>query len=90
MLLVEPGEPIDRRHLSERLRGATAPAGDRPLSLDDAVARAERQAFEIALAVAAGNHSRAMELLGVPRTTYYRKLKELDAAPAVSRPSWSQ
>ncbi len=47
-------------------------------TLDDTVRRAERQAFAVALAATGGDAAQAMELLGVSRTTYYRKLKELD------------
>ncbi|HSG38825.1 MAG TPA: sigma-54 dependent transcriptional regulator, partial [Thermoanaerobaculia bacterium] len=73
-LLLEPGEPLDLRHLSRRLRGERTAA---PLTLEEATRRAEREAFGIALAAAEGDAARAMELLGVSRTTYYRKLKEL-------------
>jgi len=81
VLLLEPGEALDLHHLSERLRGRE---GDAPaieaLTLDEAVRRAEREAFTLALAAAEGDAGRAMELLGVSRTTWYRKLKELGMA----------
>jgi transcriptional regulator of acetoin/glycerol metabolism len=41
------------------------------------VGRAEREAFAVALAATQGDAARAMEILGISRTTYYRKLKEL-------------
>ncbi len=75
-LLLEHGEPLDLQHLSPRLRlEAGAPP---PLTLDETVRRAEREAFAVALAAAQGDAARAMELLGVSRTTYYRKIKELE------------
>jgi DNA-binding NtrC family response regulator len=74
-LLLEPGEPLDLHHLSPRLRPQPAASGC--LTLDETVRRAEREAFNVALAAAEGDAARAMELLGVSRTTYYRKLKEL-------------
>ncbi|HEV2844356.1 MAG TPA: sigma 54-interacting transcriptional regulator [Thermoanaerobaculia bacterium] len=74
-LLLEPGEPLDLRHLSHRVRGERKTAA--PLTLEETTRRAEREAFAIALAAAEGDAARAMELLGVSRTTYYRKLKEL-------------
>ena len=75
-LLLESGEPLDLHHLSPRLRLETgAPP---PLTLDETVRRAEREAFAVALAAAQGDAARAMELLGVSRTTYYRKIKELE------------
>jgi DNA-binding NtrC family response regulator len=76
-LLLERGEPLDLQHLSERLRRPLeSPA--KALSLDETVRRAERQAFAVALAAAGGDAAQAMELLGVSRTTYYRKVKELE------------
>ena len=83
VLLLEPGEPLDVRHLSERVRAlARAEQGARPplLALDEAVRRAEREAFSVALASSGGEAACAMEILGVSRTTWYRKLKELGLA----------
>ncbi len=75
-LLLEPGEPLDLQHLSPRLRlESGAPP---PLTLEETVRRAEREAFAVALAAAQGDAAQAMELLGVSRTTYYRKVKELE------------
>jgi DNA-binding NtrC family response regulator len=78
-LLLERSEPLDLPHLSERVR---RPPGESPqpanLTLEETVRRAERQAFAVALAAAGGDAAQAMELLGVSRTTYYRKVKELE------------
>jgi DNA-binding NtrC family response regulator len=74
-LLLEPGEPLDLPHLSPRVRGSEAQTAS--LTLDETVRRAEREAFAVALAATEGDAARAMEILGVSRTTYYRKLKEL-------------
>ena len=85
-LLLEPGEPLDLQHLSERVRrppGETGPPAV-SLTLDEVVQRAEREAFAVALAAAGGDAARAMALLGVSRTTYYRKLKELGLLPEPS------
>ena len=80
-LLLEPGEPLDLPHLSERIRrspdGIPTPA---PLTLEETVVRAEREAFAVALAATSGDAAQAMDLLGVSKTTYYRKLKELGLA----------
>jgi len=77
VLLIEESEPLDVCHLSERVRGIAVASPDDPLTLDAAVLRAERDAFAVAQAAAGDDPNRAMELLGVSRTTYYRKLKEL-------------
>jgi DNA-binding NtrC family response regulator len=74
-LLLDPGEPLDLHHLSSRTRGRRAEAAT--LTLEETVRRAEREAFAVALAAAEGDAARAMEILGIARTTYYRKLKEL-------------
>jgi DNA-binding NtrC family response regulator/pSer/pThr/pTyr-binding forkhead associated (FHA) protein len=83
-LLLEAGEPLDLEHLAERIRripgDGTSP--ESCLTLEETVLRAERGAFAVALAAAEGDASRAMELLGVSRTTYYRKLKELGLGEA--------
>ncbi|MEA2604055.1 MAG: two-component system, NtrC family, response regulator HydG [Acidobacteriota bacterium] len=78
-LLLEHGEPLDLSHLSERVRrppGESSQPAD--LTLEETVRRAERQAFNVALAAAGGDAAQAMELLGVSKTTYYRKVKELE------------
>jgi DNA-binding NtrC family response regulator len=76
-LLLDPGEPLAIHHLSPRLRVSGESAAPPPLTLEETVLRAEREAFTVALAAAEGDATRAMELLGVSRTTYYRKVKEL-------------
>jgi DNA-binding NtrC family response regulator len=79
-LLLEPGEALDLQHLSERVRRPSGREGGEPaafLTLEETVLRAERDAFAVALAAAEGDAARAMELLGISRTTWYRKLKEL-------------
>jgi DNA-binding NtrC family response regulator len=75
-LLLESREPLDLQHLSPRIRAAESGAPT-PLTLEESVRRAEREAFAVAQAAAEGDAGRAMELLGVSRTTYYRKVKEL-------------
>ncbi len=85
-LLLEPGEPLDLRHLSPRIRAAAA-APAAPLTLDETVRRAEREAFAVALAAAEGDAAQAMQLLGVSRTTFYRKVKELGLGEFPPAPS---
>jgi DNA-binding NtrC family response regulator len=77
-LLLESAEPLDLHHLSPRIRASGGgPAAPPSLTLDEAVRRAEREAFAVALAATGGDAARTMEILGVSRTTYYRKVKEL-------------
>jgi DNA-binding NtrC family response regulator len=83
VLLLETGEALDLQHLSPRLAPPPAAGGASPaaaFALAAAVERAEREAFTVALAAAEGDPARAMELLGVSRTTWYRKLRELGLA----------
>jgi DNA-binding NtrC family response regulator len=77
VLLLADGEPLDLHHLSASVAGDDLTRQDLPLALGEAVTRAERQAFQTALALSEGDPGRAQEILGVSRTTYYRKLKEL-------------
>lgn len=71
-----PGAVIQRRHLPQHLQ-QTPPR--RPLSM---IESAEREAIIKALDAAGGNKSEAAELLGMGRTTLYRRLKHfrLDAS----------
>jgi len=75
-LLLDPGEPLDIIHLSERLNNEEA--ADKGLfTLEEALHKAEREAFRVALATAGDDSQHAMELLGLSRASYYRKLKQL-------------
>ena len=85
--LVEPGHLSDSLHAPPppvSLQGADttpqawqpqaptgAAAGGMPKTLEDA----ERQTIENALASAGGNKARAAEILGIPRTSLYHKLR---------------
>ncbi|MCD5341035.1 hypothetical protein LR392_02180 [Arthrobacter sp. AK04] len=62
---------IERRHLPKHLQQAPP---RRPLSL---IKSAEREAIIRALDAAGGNKSEAAELLGMGRTTLYRRLRQL-------------
>jgi len=77
VLLLEPGEPLEVEHLSERLRRDVGELGDAPLSLEAQLQRAERAAYVAALAASGDDPLVAMEQLGVSRATFYRKIKEL-------------
>lgn len=66
-----PGSVIERRHLPPHLQRAS---GRRHLTLME---EAERTAILKALAAAEGNKSEAAALLGIGRTTLYRRLRQL-------------
>ncbi|SFD64481.1 GAF domain-containing protein [Klenkia taihuensis] len=66
-----PGRPISQADLPPRLQQAT-PA--RSVSLMES---AERQAIVSALQSCGGNRSRAADLLGIGRTTLYRKMQQM-------------
>lgn len=76
VLLLESGEPLAREHLSAKVSGNVEGEVD-PLSLTAAVRRAEKQAIQVALAAVDGHAGRARELLGIGKTAYYAKLKQL-------------
>ncbi|MBP9155641.1 MAG: sigma 54-interacting transcriptional regulator [Xanthomonadales bacterium] len=84
--LLADGETLDRRHLPVRLRGALGDDSDDEsaridteqgvIRLADAVASAEQRALLRAINAADGDAEAARGLLGVGKTTYYKKLKE--------------
>ena len=78
-LLLEKGEVLGPEHLlAGELQDEPAKAGGHPpLSLAAAVFKAERDAFEVARLLANGDPASAREILGISRTSYYRRLKEL-------------
>ena len=74
-LLLQPHQPLDREHLSERIAGSSE--GPIDLSLQAALDRAEAEAFAIALAAAGDDHGAAMALLKVSRSSYFRRLRSV-------------
>ncbi len=74
-LLLQAHQPLDREHLSKRMRSA-AP-GHADLSLAVALNRAESEAFELALAAANDDHVGAMGLLKLTRSSYFRRLQSV-------------
>ena len=78
-LLLDSGEPLDLVHLSPRVRGASAD-GDAGggLRLEDAMQRAEREALAVALGASRGDPASAWELLGISKSSFYRKLRQHD------------
>lgn len=78
-LLSEDGL-VDLSDLPAHIRGSDSMrefGSSRPLSLDEARRAAEKSAILDAIRYCQGNHTRAMKLLGIGRTTFYQKLKEL-------------
>lgn len=71
VLAADPPPVIERKHLPPHLRN---PAPRRQLTLMEA---AERDAIIRALELAGGNKSAAAELLGIGRTTLYRRMRQL-------------
>ena len=71
IIRVVPGSVIERRHLPRHLQQAPP---RRHLTLLES---AERDAIIRALAAADGNKSEAAALLGMGRTTLYRRLRQL-------------
>jgi transcriptional regulator with AAA-type ATPase domain/pSer/pThr/pTyr-binding forkhead associated (FHA) protein len=72
--LLDDGEALDLMHLPPEIAG-DAPRRD-DLTLERRLFAAERDALVTALAAAGGQHARAWRLLGVGKTSFYKKLRE--------------
>lgn len=81
-VIMAPGSVLEPEHLPQNLQragGSATEAADKTpwQQLRERVAALERQTIGEALAAAGGNRSRAIRLLGIGRTTFYKKLAEL-------------
>jgi DNA-binding NtrC family response regulator len=74
VIVLDDGEALDCEHWPEPIRGEPVVRSD--LTLEAAVARAEREALIAALALAGGQPERAWTMLGIGKTSFYKKLKE--------------
>jgi len=72
------GDVLTVDDLPPEIRGEE-PVIDRPMGVEERVAGAERRRIEEALVEAGGHKGRAAELLGISRTTLWRKLREARA-----------
>jgi DNA-binding NtrC family response regulator len=77
VIRAEGGTRIDAHHLPDEVR---SPAGDGPDRYRAAPSDDERQAIEAALEAAGGVRARAAVLLGMGRTTLWRKMREYGLA----------
>jgi DNA-binding NtrC family response regulator len=72
---------IEAQHLPEEVRGARDADAPAPRYRSDQPAEDERAAIEAALAQSGGTLSRAAELLGMGRTTLWRKMRGYGLSP---------
>jgi transcriptional regulator with AAA-type ATPase domain len=72
--VLDQGEALDRVHLPEQLRDS--PNGVDELRLEKALEKAERECLITALAISGGPHEGAWQLLGIGKTSFYKKLRE--------------
>ena len=80
LMIMTPGTGIGAEQVREVLPRAAAVAGG-PQRLSEAVREFERGQIEAALAVEAGNMTRAAARLGLERSHLYKKLKQLGWHP---------
>ncbi|WP_227763121.1 sigma-54 interaction domain-containing protein [Zhaonella formicivorans] len=79
LVILAEGEKISAAHLPDSLRNIKAMADAENVSnLCELTERAERQMILRTLEEAGGNKSKAAKLLGIPRSTLYYKLKNLN------------
>lgn len=77
-LLACDGEPVERRHL----RFDASLAAHEPEGPALPLAELERRHIEAALKAERGHVTRTAERLGIPRSTFYEKLKALEIEPS--------
>lgn len=82
-LFLEEGELLETRHLQGEIAGPEA--GDRPHGLRETLELVERREIEQALALCRGDTAAAAERLGIPRSSLYRRIKELGVALGQSK-----
>ncbi len=73
VIVLDDGEALDQMHLPEPMR-ASAPQAT-SVRLDEVVLAAEREAIVTALALAGGAHEAAWSLLGIGKSSFYKRLK---------------
>ncbi|MEW6336112.1 MAG: sigma 54-interacting transcriptional regulator [Acidobacteriota bacterium] len=77
-LFLDEGGLLETRHLQSGILGADN--GGKPRSLRETLERVERHEIEQALALSRGDTGEAARRLGVPRSSLYRRIKELGVA----------
>ena len=82
-LFLEEGELLETRHLQEEIAGTDD--GRRPHGLRETLELVERREIEQALALCRGDTAAAAARLGIPRSSLYRRIKELGVALGQSK-----
>lgn len=83
-------EEVDLRHLPTQVRNAIEACKDSHRGRVMPLSELEKIAIEDAMRVAGGNRLVAARLLGIGKTTLYRKLKQYNHRPRVKAAVWAE
>lgn len=76
LAVLSKGPMLDAAHLPAEVRQGAEPTGDAPVTLAEALSRAEKDCIQKALLKTNGNRTEAAKLLGISRKNLWERMKQ--------------